>query len=152
MRRVILSERGHLIDGAGGIRNIAQQSGESSGECRDRVAHQADEGGVMPGRNQVVVFGDLRSRDKVTITTAGGHKVVLDDSAGTVTITHSGGCSVRLTSTDVVVQANGQVRVTAPMVSVDAPMTKFSGIVTCDTLVSQSVVAASYTPGAGNIW
>ena len=41
----------------------------------------------MPGRNQVVVFGDLRSRDKVTITTAGGHKVVLDDSAGTVTIT-----------------------------------------------------------------
>ncbi|MBK9741185.1 MAG: hypothetical protein IPO93_17230 [Actinobacteria bacterium] len=106
----------------------------------------------MPGRNQVVVFGDLRSRDKVTITTAGGHKVVLDDSAGTVTITHSGGCSVRLTSTDVVVQANGQVRVTAPMVSVDAPMTKFSGIVTCDTLVSQSVVAASYTPGAGNIW
>lgn len=106
----------------------------------------------MPGRNQVVVFGDLRSREKVTITTAGGHKVVLDDKAGTVTITHSGGCSVKLTSTEVVVEANAQVRVTAPMVMVDSPMSKFSGVVRCDTLISQSVVSASYTPGAGNIW
>jgi len=106
----------------------------------------------MPGRNQVVVFGDLRSRDKVTITTAGGHKVVLDDNGRTVTITHSGGCSVKLTDTDVEVQANAQVRVSAPMVTVDSPMSKFSGVLQCDTLISQSVVSASYTPGAGNIW
>jgi phage baseplate assembly protein gpV len=106
----------------------------------------------MPGRNQVVVFGDLRSREKVTITTAGGHKVVLDDNAHTITITHSGGCSVKLTDTDVVVMANAQVRVTAPMITVDAAMSKFSGVVKCDTLIAQSVVSASYTPGAGNIW
>jgi hypothetical protein len=106
----------------------------------------------MPGRNQVVAVGDLRSREQVTITTAGGHKVVLDDSGRTVTITHSGGCSVTLTDTDVVVQANAQVKVTAPMVTVDSPMSKFSGVVQCDTLIAQSVVSASYTPGAGNVW
>lgn len=105
----------------------------------------------MPGRNQVVVFGDLRSREKVTITTAGGHKVVLDDNGHTITITHSGGCSVTLTDTDVVVRANAQVRVTAPMITVDSPMSKFSGVVKCDTLIAQSVMSASYTPGAGNI-
>jgi len=105
----------------------------------------------MPGRNQVVVVGDLRSREKVTIKTAGGHKVVLDDNGHTITITHSGGSSVRLTDTDVAVQANAQVRVTAPMVTVDSPMSTFSGVVQCDTLISQSVVSASYTPGAGNI-
>ena len=38
------------------------------------------------------------------------------------------------------------------MVTVDAGMAKFSGVVECDTLVANSVVAASYTPGAGNIW
>lgn len=105
----------------------------------------------MPGRNQVVVFGDLRSREKVTIKTAGGHKVVLDDNSHTVTITHSGGCSVTLTDTGVVVAANAQVTVTAPTVTVDSPMSKFNGVVQCDTLISQSVVSASYTPGAGNI-
>jgi heterodisulfide reductase subunit B len=106
----------------------------------------------MPGRNQVVVFGDLRSREKVTITTAGGHRVVLDDNRGSITITHSGGCSVTLTDAEVVLQANAQVRVTAPMVTIDSPMSKFSGVVRCDTLIAQSVVAASYTPGAGNVW
>ena len=35
---------------------------------------------------------------------------------------------------------------------VDAGMSKFSGVVKCDTLITNSVVAASYTPGAGNIW
>jgi hypothetical protein len=113
---------------------------------------QLDEGGTMPGRNQVVVVDDLRSREQITITTAGGHKVVLDDNGRTVTITHSGGCSVTLTDTDVVVQANAQVKVTAPMVTVDSPMSKFSGVVECDTLIAQSVVSASYTPGAGNVW
>jgi hypothetical protein len=106
----------------------------------------------MPGRNRVVVVDDLRSREQVIITTAGGHRVVLDDNGRTVTITHSGGCSVTLTDSDVVVQANAQVKVTAPMVTVDSPMSKFSGVVKCDTLIAQSVVSSSYTPGAGNIW
>jgi hypothetical protein len=106
----------------------------------------------MPRRNQVVVVGDLRSREQVTITTVGGHKVVLDDNGRTVTITHRGGCSITLTDSDVVVQANAQVKVTAPMVTVESPMSKFSGVVQCDTLIAQSVVSSSYTPGAGNIW
>jgi hypothetical protein len=38
------------------------------------------------------------------------------------------------------------------MVEVDAGMAKFSGVVECDTLIASSVVAASYTPGAGNVW
>jgi hypothetical protein len=31
-------------------------------------------------------------------------------------------------------------------------MSKFSGVVQCDTLIASSVVGSSYTPGAGNIW
>jgi hypothetical protein len=31
-------------------------------------------------------------------------------------------------------------------------MVEAGGVVKCDTLVANSVVASSYTPGAGNIW
>ena len=42
--------------------------------------------------------------------------------------------------------------ITAAMVTVDAAMSKFSGVVKADTVITNSVVSASYTPGAGNIW
>ena len=35
---------------------------------------------------------------------------------------------------------------------VDTAMAKFSGVVKCETLIATSVISASYTPGAGNIW
>ena len=44
------------------------------------------------------------------------------------------------------------VEVSAGMVTVNAGMSKFSGVVQCDTMISNAVVSASYTPGAGNVW
>ena len=40
----------------------------------------------------------------------------------------------------------------APLVHVEAALTEFMGVVTCQTVIADSVVAASYTPGAGNVW
>ena len=51
------------------------------------------------------------------------------------------------------IQANAsQVDVTAGMVNVNAAMSKFSGVVQCDTLISTTVISSAYTPGAGNVW
>lgn len=44
------------------------------------------------------------------------------------------------------------VEVKAGMVQVNAGVARFSGLVQCETLVTQTVVATTYTPGAGNIW
>ena len=44
------------------------------------------------------------------------------------------------------------VEISAGAVKVDAGMSTFSGVVKADTVISNSVVSASYTPGAGNIW
>jgi len=44
------------------------------------------------------------------------------------------------------------IHASAGMVTVDAGLSKFSGVVQCDTLISNAVISASYTPGAGNIW
>ena len=38
------------------------------------------------------------------------------------------------------------------MVTVDAGMSKFSGVVQADTVIANTVISAAYTPGAGNIW
>jgi hypothetical protein len=54
-------------------------------------------------------------------------------------------------SANVTIQA-AQVKVSASMVSVDAGMSKFSGVVKADTVIANSVVSSSYTPGAGNMW
>jgi hypothetical protein len=45
-----------------------------------------------------------------------------------------------------------QVSISTGMLTVDAGMSKFSGVVKADTVITNSVVSASYTPGAGNIW
>lgn len=47
--------------------------------------------------------------------------------------------------------ATAALSVTAPVVSVNAALSTFSGVVICDTLSTQAVISAAYTPGAGNI-
>ena len=42
--------------------------------------------------------------------------------------------------------------ISAATLTVNAGMSKFSGVVQADTIITNSVVSASYTPGAGNIW
>ena len=68
-----------------------------------------------------------------------------------VTITHRSGCMIRLTDAGVEIVSGGQVSIDAPTVRVDAAMAEFSGVVRCQTLITEAVVSASYTPGAGNI-
>ncbi|HST48490.1 phage baseplate assembly protein V [Jatrophihabitans sp.] len=98
-------------------------------------------------------FDDTKGAPKVTISTASGHQVVLDDGGQEITVRHATGCTVKLTATNVEIQANVSMKVTAPMVQVTAPMSTFSGVVQCDTVIASAfVISPAYTPGVGNIW
>lgn len=98
-------------------------------------------------------FDDTASGPKVTVSTRSGHQVVLDDGAQEITIQHATGCSIKLTATSVEITANAVFKVTAPMVEVNAPISTFSGLVKCSTLIADtSVVSPAYTPGVGNLW
>ena len=44
------------------------------------------------------------------------------------------------------------VTVRAPMVTVVAGSTDVTGVLKCQTLIADTVIASSYTPGAGNVW
>jgi hypothetical protein len=83
---------------------------------------------------------------------------MLDDASASILIQDSNGNTIRLESSGITIQASAKVVVTASqielaasMVTIDAGMAKFSGVVKADTLIANSVIASSYTPGAGNI-
>lgn len=106
-----------------------------------------------------VTLDDQDGQEKLILETPGGQKVTMQDGPGKIEIRDSNGNSITLdtggvkivAAAKVMVQAS-TVEVSAGMVTVNAGMSRFSGVVQCDTLISNSVVSASYTPGAGNIW
>lgn len=102
----------------------------------------------------VLRFDDTSGAAKVEILTAGGHRLVLDDgSGGVITIEHVGGAKIEMDAAGSVnVNAPLKLAVTASLVTVDAPMSRFSGVVQADTVITNAVVSSSYTPGAGNVW
>lgn len=115
---------------------------------------------VLRSRNGVkLTMDDNDGREQFILETPGGQKLTLKDGPGAVEIVDSNGNSIKLETSGITITASAkvtinasQVAVSAGMVTVDAGMSKFSGVVQCDTLISNSVVSASYTPGAGNIW
>jgi hypothetical protein len=46
----------------------------------------------------------------------------------------------------------GTIELSAGTMTNNMGMAKFSGVVQCDSLIANTVSAANYTPGAGNIW
>jgi predicted secreted protein len=115
---------------------------------------------VLRSRNGVkVTLDDSTGREMFIAETPGGQRITLQDGPGYLEIADSNGNSVKLQTSGITVNASAkvtitasQVEVSAAMVTVNAGMSKFSGVVQADTVICNSIVSASYTPGAGNIW
>ena len=102
---------------------------------------------------------NLKGRDQLIIETAASQRITLFDSPGSLLIEDSNGNSIRLESSGITIQASAkvvvnssQLEISASMITVNAGMAKFSGVVQTDTLIANSVIASSYSPGAGNVW
>jgi uncharacterized protein involved in type VI secretion and phage assembly len=115
---------------------------------------------LIRSRNGVrFIMDDTDGQESLLIETPGGQRVTLKDGPGEVLIEDSNGNSVKLESAGITINAAAKVtvnastvNVSASMVSVDAGMSSFSGVVKADTVICNSIISASYTPGAGNIW
>jgi uncharacterized protein involved in type VI secretion and phage assembly len=106
-----------------------------------------------------ITLDDQRGQESVTIETPGGRKLTLKDGPGSIELTDGNGNSLELDASGITVHSSSKVTlnasavdINAGMVRVNAGTSQFSGIVQCDTLIANSVVSASYTPGAGNVW
>ena len=92
---------------------------------------------VIRSRNGVkVTLDDTDGQEQLVLETPGGQKVTLKDGPGSVTIEDANGNSVKLESSGITVTASAKVTVnastaeiSAAMVTVNAGMSKFSGVV-----------------------
>jgi len=87
-----------------------------------------------------------------TMTDSGGGSIEFTNSSQTSIKIDSTGVTISAPTGKVQVTAASEVDVTAPTVNVSAAMSVFSGIVQCQVLQATTVVATTYTPGAGNVW
>ena len=127
-------------------------------KSRPPAAGNTDDAKLIRTRSGIT----LRIHDdsnSVVLETPAGQRITLQDGPDSVRIEDSSGNSVKMESSGVTVTASAKLTVNAAtlelnaaMVAVTAGMSRFSGVVQCDTLITNSVVSASYTPGAGNIW
>lgn len=105
-------------------------------------------------------FDDTDGGETVEVRTAAGQSVVLSAAGGgTVLMTDGGANAVMLSPTGITVQAAAHVRVTSSAITLEgsainlkAGFVKCDGVLQSSTLITQQVVASSYTPGVGNIW
>jgi uncharacterized protein involved in type VI secretion and phage assembly len=115
---------------------------------------------VLRSRNGVkVTLDDSTGQEMFIAETPGGQKLTLKDGPGSVEIVDSNGNAIKLQPSGITITASAKVtvsaslvEVSASLVSVNAGVSRFSGVVIADTVITNSIISASYTPGAGNIW
>jgi phage baseplate assembly protein gpV len=118
---------------------------------------------------RVAILEESASSATIKISTPDGPVGTMSgDGGGSLEFTHSSWGSIKIDSSGVTINAPtakvqimaaGEVdiaaptvNVTAPAVNVSAAVSTFSGVVQCDVLLATTVAAATYAPGAGNIW
>jgi phage baseplate assembly protein V len=84
-----------------------------------------------------------------TIRTRCGATITIDDANCAIHLDAPGG--VRLVTSSRLEAVSGETQFDTGLFRVNAGMAEFGGVLRCDTLIANSVVASSYTPGAGNV-
>jgi type VI secretion system secreted protein VgrG len=92
----------------------------------------------------------LKAARDMEIISENGELTIQDGAGNRIHISAQGGISIA--APNGVKIESGQIKLASSMVTIDAAMIKASGVLQCDMLIANSVVSASYTPGAGNIW
>lgn len=140
----------------GGLWNGSARAPESLGGAGDRIDRWTI---VGKAGTRIAIIEEGAGQATISFTTPGGVSGELTDSgggkiefvaAGTTITVDSSGVAVQ-TPSKVQVQAS-QVDVSSGQVTVNAAMSSFSGVVRCDVLQASTVIAATYTSGAGNVW
>jgi len=129
---------GHVVefdDRSGQERVLIKTKGAHEIEMKDGVPASIT---IKSQGGQKITLNDLPPT--VTVETAGGQKVIVADTPPGITASLSGGTSIAATIAGVAIT-------TPAILSVNAPLAQFAGIVQ-----ASAVVASSYTPAPGNLF
>ena len=140
----------------GGLWNGQDQAPETLGGSGEQIDRWTI---VGKAGTRIAIVEENSGQATISFTTPGGASGTLTDSNGGKIEFKAAGNTVTLDTQGVTVQASAKVKVQASQVEVSAGMVKvdvaastFSGIVKCAALQATTVIATTYTPGAGNIW
>jgi uncharacterized protein involved in type VI secretion and phage assembly len=93
----------------------------------------------------------------VTVETGKGGRLVIEGDAGLVV--ECAGNAVRMGPTELAVESDAtvtirasKVKIEAAAVEIAAPLVTVPGLLKAETVQAVTMIAAAYTPGAGNIW
>jgi len=113
---------------------------------------------IVSRQNIRITMDDQEGQETLTLKTP-QQSIEIKDGGRSIEIKDANGNTIKMESAGITITAaskltiqTGTMEVNAGMVTVNAGMSKFSGVVQSDTVITNSVVSASYTPGAGNIW
>jgi uncharacterized protein involved in type VI secretion and phage assembly len=115
---------------------------------------------TIRSRNGVkITLDDTDGSESLTLVTPGGQTVTLKDSPASIELQDSNGNDLKLDASGITLTTNAtltvtasDVEMTAPSMTFSTPNATFTGVVQAQTVITPSVVGASYTPGMGNIW
>lgn len=106
-----------------------------------------------------ITLDDTDGAVTLTLETPGGQQVSLADAGSQITVQDSSGNSCQLAPSGITITAASKLTISAAtaeidigQVTVNSGIWTYSGVIQSDTLISSTVVGASYTPGVGNIW
>ena len=104
-----------------------------------------------------VTMDDTNGAVTLTLETPGGQTMTMADAGPSIEMSDSNGNSIQMNSSGITITAASQLTINAPtgqitvgQVTADSAMWTYSGVVQCDSLISTSVMGATYTPGVGN--
>lgn len=137
----------------GSLWNGGQRPPETIGDRVDRWSITGKAG------TRIAIVEESEATATIECSTPGGVTVTVTDESGGKVEVECAGNTITIDSNGVSVQAAAKVNVTASsidmsaaQVNVNAAIATFSGTVQCQVLQTSSVVSASYSPGAGNVW
>jgi hypothetical protein len=97
--------------------------------------------------------------EQLVIETAAGQRITLTDGTASVVIEDTNGNSIRMENGKVTVSTLAKLLVQAALIEIEsaqvvvnAGMVQCSGVLQADTVIANTVTAATYSPGAGNVW
>jgi uncharacterized protein involved in type VI secretion and phage assembly len=104
-----------------------------------------------------VTMDDTNGAVTLTLQTPGGQTMTMADAGSSIEMSDSNGNSIQMNTSGITITAASQLTINAPtgqitvgQVTADSAMWTYSGVVQCDSLISTSVMGATYTPGVGN--
>ncbi len=113
-------------------------------------------GSNLPQQLQDLGICTTRDAASIQLQNRVGQQIALNEA--NVIIQDTNGNIITLDAAGIHIQSAAAVRLdcsqlalTAGQISLNAGMVKATGVIQCDTIIANSVVGSSYTPGGGNI-